>query len=40
MPEKPKIAIIGLGRWGQNLVREFGKLADLTLVPHQAQQKE
>jgi UDP-2-acetamido-3-amino-2,3-dideoxy-glucuronate N-acetyltransferase len=34
MPEKPKIAIIGLGRWGQNLVREFGKLADLTLVPH------
>lgn len=34
MHYKPKIAIVGLGRWGQNLKREFEKISEVTLVPH------
>jgi len=30
----PKIAIIGAGRWGKNLIREFNEVADIECVIH------
>ncbi|PJE51069.1 MAG: hypothetical protein COV29_02230 [Candidatus Yanofskybacteria bacterium CG10_big_fil_rev_8_21_14_0_10_36_16] len=34
MKNKTKIAIIGIGRWGKNLAREFGKNADIKAFCH------
>lgn len=31
---KPKIAIIGIGRWGKNLAREFGKVSEIATFCH------
>lgn len=37
MPRKPKIAIVGLGHWGKNLLREFELISAVTLVHHYGQ---
>ena len=34
MKSKPNIALIGIGRWGKNLLREFDKVADIRYVYH------
>ena len=31
---KPKIAVIGIGRWGKNLAREFNNIAEITAFCH------
>ncbi|MDP3954728.1 MAG: Gfo/Idh/MocA family oxidoreductase [bacterium] len=31
---KPRVAIIGIGRWGKNLAREFNKVAEITAFCH------
>ena len=35
MPNRPKIAIIGLGRWGKKLLAEFSKQTEVVAVCHQ-----
>ncbi len=34
MSNKPKIAIVGVGRWGKNLLKEFDQQADVVWVCH------
>ena len=34
MPNKPKIAIVGIGRWGKNLLRVFNDISDIALCVH------
>ncbi len=34
MSKKPKVAVVGIGHWGKNLVREFDRQAELAYVYH------
>lgn len=36
---KPKIAITGIGRWGKNLAREFGKVSEIVAFCHRGNQE-